>query len=161
MSVSEWLIVHMVLPVGPCLIIMMGRQSIHKFFQSSAIFCGQFSFERMRQSSPHSTHPAVTLVVQISAPSRQFTARIHPYPISRANDTHHLSFGQNFAATHASSLGHMFYTLDRFLGHLQFTRRSLPFSRGRDNLFPIIVRSGIAALVDLATYNCAESFVEL
>jgi len=152
MSVSEWLIVHIGLPVGLRLIIMRG-QSIHKFFQSSAILCGQFSFERMRQSSLHSAYPAIALVVQISTPSRQFTTRIHPHPINRANDPHHLSFGQNFAATHTGSLGHMLYTLDRFLGHLQFTRR--------DNLFPIIVRSSIAALVYFASHNRAESFIEL
>jgi hypothetical protein len=153
MSVSEWLIVHMALPVGLCPIVVMWRQSIHKIFQSNAIFCGQLSLERMCQSSPHSEHPAIALVVQISTPSRQFTARIHSYPISRANDPHHLSFGQNFATTHASSLGHMFYTLGSFLGHLQFTRM--------DNLFPIIVRGGIATLMNLATYNCAETLVEL
>lgn len=129
MSVSEWLIVHMVLPVGLCLRLIPGmsrRQSIHKIFQLSAVFGGQFCFERMRQSSPHSTHPTITLVVQISASSGQFTSWVYSYPISRANDPHHFSFGQNFAASHAGSLGYVLYSLNRFLGHLQCTRRFIP-----------------------------------
>ncbi len=135
----------MLLPVGLC------WQSLHKIFQLNAVFRGQFSFERIRQSSPHSTHPTIALIVQIGSPSGQFAGWVHLHSISRANDPHHLSFRQNFTASHAGSLGHMFYTLGRFLSHLQITRR----------LFPIISSFIAAALVYLTANDCAQAFVKL
>lgn len=110
----------MLLSVGLC------RQSIHKIFQLSAILRGQLRFERVRQSAPHSTHPTIALVVQISTPSRQLTGWVYSHAANHADDPHHLSFRQNFTASHAGSLGNMFYALGRFPSHLQITRRFIP-----------------------------------
>jgi len=99
--------------------------------------------------------------VQVSAPPGQFTGWIHSYSFARTYDPHHLSFGQHFAASHAGSLGYMLHTVGRFLWHLQFTGRIPPQKRGMNNLFPFIIRSGITALVDLATDNRTETFIKL
>ncbi|CAG0973987.1 hypothetical protein ANAEL_01338 [Anaerolineales bacterium] len=140
---SEWLIVHMTLPVG------FRRQGLHKLFQAGAVFRRQLGFERMSQGAFHAAHPAVMFIVQVGSPSSHFASRIHPHPISCADDPHHLSLGQDFAASHASPLRHMLHTLNRFLRHLQIIRRTL---------LPIAFR--FAALVDLASHNFAQVFIE-
>jgi hypothetical protein len=102
------------------------------------------------------------LVVQVSSPSSHFAAGVHPYPIGCADDPHHLSFGQDFAASHASPLGHMLYTLDRLLlCHLQIIRRIPSHCWERDESFPISSSIIAATLVDLAPDNCPQVFVEL
>jgi len=115
----------------------------------------------MSQGAFHAAHPALVLVVQVGSSSSHFTTGVHPYPISRANNPHHLSFGQNFAASHARSLGYMLYTLNRFLSHLQNTRRDPPKLRERDELLPVISSIFAAALVDLASHNFAQALIEL
>ncbi len=90
--------------------------------------------------------------MQIGPPSGHFANRVHMHPIGRADDPHHLPFGQDFAAPHAGSLGHMLHALGRFLlGHLQIIRRTL---------LPIAVRVA-AAFVDLASDDFAQVLIIL
>lgn len=144
---SEWLTVHGFL-LGLCLL----RQSVYKFFKSSAVFGVQFCFKRIRQSSPQCTRPAFALIVQVSTPSSNLTGQVNLYSISGTYDAQHLPFGQNFAATDARPLWNMFDTLGRFLCHLRVTRKSL---------FPVRAGFIFAAFVDLASNHCAEVFVKL
>ena len=114
----------------------------------------------MSQGTFHAAYPALMFIVQVGSSSSHFATRVHPHTIRRADDAHHLSFGQNFAASHAGPLGYMLHTLDRFLSHLQFTRRDPPKYKGRYKLLPSISRIFAAALVDLASHNLAQAFIE-
>ena len=144
---SEWLFVH-----GFLAGFRLFRQGIHKNFQSSAVIRTQFRFERIRQSSPQSAHPAFPLVVEISTSSGKFTGWVDLYSISGTHDPQHLPFGQNLAAAYARPLWNMFHTLGRFLRHLLITRKEL---------FPIAAGFIFAAFMDLAADHCAEVFIEL
>jgi len=110
---------HMQLLTSPhSLCLHIRGQSIHKFFQSSAIIRRQGCFQGMTQRAFQAALPAFTPVVQIGSPPRQFSGWVYLHSIRSPHNTNHLSLGQNFSAAHARPLRHMFYALNRFLRHL-------------------------------------------
>jgi hypothetical protein len=96
----------------------VSRQRIHEFIKSSAIILSQGRFQRMAESAFQAALPAFPAVVQIGSPAGQLTGRVDLHSISRPDNTHQRPLGQDFTATHARPLGHMFHTLNRFLRHL-------------------------------------------
>ena len=68
--------------------------------------------------------PALTPVVQIGSPSRQFAGWVDLHSRRRSYNTNHLPLGQNFTTAHACPLRHVLDSLNRFLGHLHL--KSLP-----------------------------------
>jgi hypothetical protein len=93
-------------------------QSIHKFFQSSLVPLGQGCFQGMTQRTFQATLPTFTPVVQIGASSGEFTGWVDLHTIRSPHKADHLPLGQNLSAAHAGPLGHVLYTLNRFLRHL-------------------------------------------
>jgi hypothetical protein len=103
-------------PHNICLYV--SRQAIHTFIQSSAVILCQSYLQRMTERALQTAFPALAPLVQIGSPPGQLAGWVYLHTICRLYDPNHLPFWQNFAATHACPLGHMFHTLNRFLRHL-------------------------------------------
>jgi hypothetical protein len=69
----------------------------------------------MTQRTFQPTLPTFASVVQIRASSGKFTGWVDLHSIRSPHKADHLPLGQNFSTAHAGPLGHVFYTLNRFL----------------------------------------------
>jgi hypothetical protein len=69
----------------------------------------------MTQSTFQAALPTFTPVVQIGASSGKFTGWVDLHSIRSPHKADHLPLGQYFSTAHAGPLGHVFYTLNRFL----------------------------------------------
>jgi len=141
------------------------RQCIHETFKHCALFQRQGCLQGMCKRALQASLPALTAVVQIRSPSGKFAGRVDLHTSRRSHNTDHLSFGQYFTTTHTSPLGHMLYTLNRFLlGHLH-----LKPQRGYIDRFHSMARyklptlaGFISAMLMLFTGNhCAKLLVKL
>ena len=117
----------------------------------------------MRKSAFQATLPAFTAVMQIGSPSSQFAGWVYLHSICSPHNTDHLPFGQNVSTAHASPLGYMLYTLNRFLRHLQPSPPPPCFGRGI-RVWGLHYQSSprviVAAFVFLAADNFATFLVK-
>ena len=59
--------------------------------------------------------------MEVCTPPSQFAAWVNIHSICSADDAKHLPFWQHFPAPNTGTLGNMFHTSYRFLGHVQST----------------------------------------
>ena len=87
--------------------------------------------------------------MQVSAPPRQFTGRIHLHAFRSAYQAEQRPLGQDHSTSYTSALGYMFGSFSRFDRHLNQSTRQ-PLTSASTKLFPFIKNSFIiAALVFL------------